>query len=122
MKAHALYSLIQFQPCASRAERVNVGVVLASQELDFLKCQTTDDFTRCHVLDSRENIEATLNLELRAIRQRINNRLEVLPTRESLVSFARTRGNRIKLTEPRPMRLAKEPSRELEELFERLVK
>lgn len=115
------YSLIQFCPNVSRLEVVNVGVVLFCPEAEFLDARTSGNNRRAEKLVGRGNLERSA---LKAAKKSIERRLEVdkesFQDIEDLRKFIDTRGNSLKLTEPRPLKVF-DPAEELEELYAELV-
>ena len=57
MSALFEYAVLQAVPRVERGECVNVGVVLYSQDLDFLDALTTVDEARLRALDARADVD-----------------------------------------------------------------
>jgi hypothetical protein len=117
----AYYSLIQYCPDLSRAEAVNVGVLLFCPELGFVDARTSSRNDRVRRFFPSLNIdEARLNIMKRSI----GRRLRAEPTRfeavEDLIAFIDTRANEMVVTPPRPMQVV-EPEADLARLYEELV-
>jgi hypothetical protein len=115
-------SLIQFCPSVARLEAVNVGVVLFCQELSFLQAKVADDERRPTRLFGKHEIDVN---SLKAAKQAIASRLSAsspyrVETVEELRRFVATRGNSLRLTEPRSIRFDA-PTQMLQELFDDLV-
>jgi len=115
------YSLIQFCPDASRMEVVNVGVVLFCPVLDFLDVRISKNTKRAEKLVGRYHIQRKA---LKAANEAIESRFEVdresFQTIKDLEKFIDTRGNWLRLTQARPMKVI-DPKPELEKLFTELV-
>lgn len=115
------YSLIQFCPDASRAESVNVGVVMFCPELEYLAARTSKGNKRAAKLVGRGNVQnAALNAAKEAIMRRLEVDRDSFQNLEDLEKFVRTRGNWLKLTDPRPMKVFN-PEADLDNLFKELV-
>jgi len=115
------YSLIQFCPDASRLEAVNVGVVLFCPALDFLSARTTSNNRRAEALVGRSRLErASLNAAKEAIERRLEVDRGSFQGIEDLENFVNTRGNWLKLTQARPVKVFN-PESELEKLYAELV-
>lgn len=115
------YSLVQFCPNPSRLEAVNVGVVLFCPEAEFLDARTSSSNRRAEQLVGRGNLErAALNAAKRSIERRLEVDRESFKNVEDLRKFIDTRGNSLKLTESRPVKVV-DPAEELEKLYEELV-
>lgn len=115
------YSLIQFCPDPSRLEAVNVGVVLLCPDADFLAARTSAGNRRAEKLVGRGELDRPA---LNSAKQAIEHRLEVdrasFKSHEDLQAFVNTRGNNLKLTTPRPVKVF-DPPRDLDNLFSELV-
>lgn len=115
------YSLIQFCPNVSRLEAVNVGVVLFCPDAEFLEARTSGNNRRAEKLVGRGNLErAALNAAKQSIERRLEVDRESFKNIEHLRKFIDTRGNWLKLTESRPVKVF-DPPAELEKLYEELV-
>ncbi len=115
------YSLIQFCPNASRLEVVNIGVVLFCPEVEFLDARTSGNNSRAEKLVGRGNLErSALNAAKRSIERRLEVDKESFKDINDLRKFIDTRGNWLKLTEPRPLKVF-DPTEELEKLYAELV-
>ena len=115
------YSLIQFCPDASRLEAVNVGVVLLCPDAGFLAARTAAGNRRAEKLVERGEFDrAALNSAKRAIEHRLEVDRDSLLSLEDLQRFVATRGNSLKLTDPRPVKVFN-PQRDLDSLFAQLV-
>lgn len=115
------YSLIQFCPDPSRLEAVNVGVVLLCPDADFIAARTSAGNRRAEKLVGRGELNRPA---LNSAKQAIEHRLEVdrasFKSHEDLQAFVNTRGNNLKLTTPRPVKVF-DPPRDLDNLFAELV-
>jgi len=115
------YSLIQFCPNPSRLEAVNIGVVLLCPDADFIAARTSAGNRRAEKLVGRGELD---RLALNSAKQAIEHRLEAdrasFKSHEDLQAFVNTRGNNLKLTNPRPVKVFDPPS-DLDKLFSELV-
>lgn len=115
------YSLIQFCPNPSRLEAINVGVVLFCPDADFIAARTSAGNRRAEKLVGRGELDRHA---LNSAKQAIEHRLEVdrasFKSHEDLLSFVNTRGNNLKLTTPRPVKVF-DPPNDLDNLFSELV-
>jgi hypothetical protein len=115
------YSLIQFCPDASRLEAVNIGVVLLCPDAGFLAARTAAGNRRAEKLVERGEFDrAALNSAKRAIEHRLEVDRDSLQSLEDLQRFVATRGNTLKLTDPRPVKVFN-PQQDLDSLFAQLV-
>jgi len=115
------YSLIQFCPDPSRAEAVNLGVLLFCPEAHFIAARTSAGNKAATKLVRREAIDfASLNAAKRAIERRLEIEREEFRTLEDLQRFVDTRANALRLTPPRPVKVF-EPEQDLGKLFDELV-
>lgn len=115
------YSLIQFCPDPSRAEAVNLGVLLFCPEARFIAARTAAGNQRATRLVGRTAIDsASLNAAKRAIERRLEVDREGFQTLQDLQHFVDTRANVLKLTAPRPVKVF-DPEEDLRKLFEELV-
>jgi hypothetical protein len=115
------YSLIQFCPSPSRLETVNVGLVLLCPEANFIGVRTANDNRAAQRLVGHGRLDKpALNSAKRAIEQRFQADRDSFKSPEDLQAFANTRGNILKLTSPRPVKVF-DPSAELDGLFAELV-
>ena len=115
------YSLIQFCPNPSRWETVNVGVVLFCPALRFLEARISKNNRRAEKLVGRQNLErAALDAAKQAIQSRLQVDRESFQTIEDLEKFINSRGNSVKLTPARPIKVFN-PKADLDGLFVELV-
>lgn len=115
------YSLIQFCADSSRLETVNVGVLLFCPEIQFLAARTAASNDRAAMLVGRGGLdEAALNSAKRAVERRLEVDREAFQTLEDLQRFVASRGNALKLTDPRPLKVF-DPEKDLDALFAELV-
>lgn len=122
MQGHkGYYSLIQYCPDLGRRESVNIGVLLLCPELSFMKALTDVELRR--VCDCFAPTDAERR-EVEAMRESIERRLIAeasnISSLDDLISFVRSRGNAIQLTEPRPTKV-NDPEKDLGTLFTQLV-
>ena len=115
------HSLIQFCPDASRLEAVNLGVVLFCPALDFLASRTSSSTRRAEKLVGRgELAREALKLARTAIEQRLRTDRASFRDIEDMQRFVETRGNSLRLTDPRPLKVYT-PADDLNRLFDELV-
>ena len=115
------YSLIQFCPNPSRLEVVNVGVVLLCPDADFIAARTSAGNRRAETLVGRGELDkSALNSAKRAIEHRLEVDRASFKSHEDLQKFVNTRGNNLKLTTPRPLKVF-DPPKDLDNLFAELV-
>ena len=115
------YSLIQFCPDPSRLEAVNVGVVLLCPDADFLAARTSASNRRAEKLVGRGELDRpALNSAKHAIEHRLEVDRASFKSHEDLQAFVNTRGNNLKLTTPRPVKVF-DPPNDLDNLFLELV-
>lgn len=112
------YCLIQYCPDFSRAEAANVGLVLFQPEPNATAVRIVEkvDFVAKRL--GRKVATASVLEDVQSIDYRLKH--ELFRTVEDLERFVRTRGNRIQLTMPRPMRI-EDPAKEIDRLFAELV-
>ncbi len=122
MKAQkGYYSLIQFCPDRSRLEAVNVGVLLFCPDPHFIAARTAKGNQRPTKLVGRSAYDAAgLNAAKRAIERRLENDAKAFQTLDDLQHFVDSRGNDLKLTTPRPIKVF-DPTADLHKLFKELV-
>ena len=115
------FSLVQFCPNPSRAEAVNLGVMLFCPEADFIAARMAVGNRAAAKLVGREGVDsAALNAAKRAIEHRLRVDRASFQTLDDFQQFVDTRANVLKLTSPRPLKVV-EPEAELNGLFEELV-
>jgi len=118
------YSLIQYCPDPSRAESANVGVALFCPDINFLDASISTNNERIErFFDKVSNQKMDLK-DVAAAKNAMVARLRVeadsFRSIDDFEAFVRTRANEIRLTPPRPLKVA-DPEEELKHLFERLV-
>lgn len=115
------YSLIQFCPNASRLEAINVGVLLFCPDLRFIEARTAKGNQRAAKLVGRAFLDKhSLNRAKRAIERRVQTDREAFSSFDDLQKFVDSRGNMLKLTPPRPVKVF-DPIQDLDSLFSELV-
>ena len=115
------YSLVQFYPNPSRAEAVNLGVVLFCPDAGFLDAKMSVGNRPAMKLVGRVGVDpAALNAAKRAIERRLHVDRVSFQTPDDFRRFAETRANVLRLTAPRPVKVV-EPELEIEQLFQELV-
>lgn len=115
------YCLIQFCPDPSRAEAVNIGVLLFCPERRFIDAKTSSDNKRIERFFLRGSFNP---FEVNEAKRALKDRLEVERDRfrelADLNEFISTRANNIILTAPRVVRV-ENPESDLAQLFDELV-
>ena len=117
------YSLIQFMPCPSRAEAINVGVVLSCSYFEYLGTNTIPD---SHIAKTAERLVGRGNVDkalLIAAKNAIVHGLYEVVSFDNPYSFrqfAATRTGILRLTLPRSVKVF-EPRQEIQRLFDELV-
>ncbi|MHB1036394.1 MAG: DUF3037 domain-containing protein [Pirellulales bacterium] len=115
------YSLVQFCPNPSRAEAVNLGVILFCPDARFLEAKMAAGNKPAMKLVGQVGVDkAELNAAKRAIEHRLKVDGVSFQTPEDFRRFAETRANVLKLTAPRPIKVV-DPAEEILGLFEELV-
>jgi hypothetical protein len=115
------YAVLHAVPRAERGESVNVGVVLYSQDLDFLDARTSVDSQRLRALDAAVDVDAVaqaLDAVCRACRG--EGPAGETPLR---IRFGWLTAPRSTVVRPGPIHLGKtaDPAAELQRLHQRLV-
>jgi len=116
------YSLVQYCPDESRAESVNLGVVLFCPDRSFLKVMTSANNDRVRRLFGNRTFEPRrLNDAKIALQNRLQHeQAGGISTHEDFGRFAASRANDLLLTAPRPIKVAV-PELELQALYNSLV-
>lgn len=115
------YSLIQFCPDVSRLESVNLGVVLFCPDARFIAAKISRSNKRAAKLVGRAGLDrASLTSAKRALAQRFEVDRDSFNSLEDFQRFVDTRGNALKLTAPRPVKIF-EPTEDLSKLYAELV-
>ncbi len=115
------YSLVQFLPDASRMETVNVGVVLFCPSARFLSARMSRSNKRAQGLVGRGRLErSALNAAKRAIERRLEVDRDSFEDIEDLQRYIDTRGNWLRLTPARPIKVF-DPPKDLDKLYTELV-
>lgn len=122
--AKGYYSILQYVPDPERAEGVNIGLMLFCPEKEFLKIQTTESNDRVRKLLGRQRSSASNLSRLDAFKTAFEERVVLengrIQTLEDFRGFVSTRANQLRLTDPRPVKVA-DPEAELSNLFALLV-
>ena len=117
----AFYSVIQYVPDPFRAEAVNLGLVLFCPELPEMRFRVSTNYDRAKRLFDASDYELIcLKLSMQSMCARLELLAKTLKTVGELATFAASRGNDIRLTEPRFTKL-KSIDTDFEELFTQLV-
>src|SRR6185437_3577888 len=104
--ARGFYSVVQYCPDRSRAEAVNVGLVLLCIEPHALRVRMTGNHDRVRRLFAMTRHELkNLQFSTSGLRTRIEHDPQDLRTSEDLSAFAASRANDLRLTEPRLAKL-----------------
>jgi hypothetical protein len=115
------FSIVQFCPDLDRGECVNVGAVLVVPEVSFLGVQFSDDNEGPKQRFGKDAFDdARLAVSKQALKSRLERDGAAWRGPEDLLSFGRKEGNHLLLSSPRVI-LVKDPTAELNELFQRLV-
>ena len=119
--ARGFYSVVQYCPDRFRAEAVNVGLVLLCVDPHTVHVKMTDNLDRVRKLFAINKAELTnLKFSAHGLSSRIEKSTDELRTSEDLASFAASRANDLRLTEPRLAKLD-DFEGDFERLFEQLV-
>ena len=115
------FSLVQYCPDVARQEAVNVGVVLLCPELNFIgaKMVRGNNRVRRFFGEDADGIQH-LNAMKDALALRIHVEASDLLTVEAFGTFVQSRGNKVVLTSPKPVRV-NNPAADLAALYEELV-
>lgn len=115
------YSLIQHCPDLSKAESVNVGVLLFCPEAKFIDARTSSENSRVRKFFGSGTFDS---VRLQAAKKALETRLRIcrddFRTVEDLNHFISTRANELLITAPRPMKVLN-PEADLDALFQELV-
>ncbi len=115
------YSLIQYCPDLSKAESVNVGVLLFCPEVKFIGARTSSENTRVRRFFGTGTFDpARLQAAKKAIEARLRLCRDDFRTVDDLNRFIETRANELLITPPRPMKVLN-PEADLDALFKELV-
>lgn len=115
------YSIIQYCPDLMRLEGANVGVVLFCPELGRIQARTAKGNQRIRrFFGSEDDDWAQINAVKFSIEQRLKVEGERFQSLADLEQFIATRGNEIRLTPARSIRVV-DFDTELQRLFDRLV-
>jgi hypothetical protein len=101
--SRGLYSVIQYVPDRFRAEAVNLGLVLLCPDPHALRFRLSTDFDRAKRLFPVN--EANLKISVESMHARLESLTTTMRTADELAVFAASRGNDIRLTEPRLAKL-----------------
>lgn len=119
--ARGFYSIVQYCPDRFRAEAVNIGLLLLCTEPHDVRVRMTSSYARVRKLFSLAKSDFTnLKLATHGLTSRIQASAGDLRTAEDLASFASTRANDLRLTEPRLAKLDDIES-DIERLYAELV-
>jgi hypothetical protein len=100
--ARGFYSVVQYCPARSRAEAVNVGLVLLCVEPHALRVRMTSNHDRVRRLFAVARPELkNLKVSTSGLKSRIEHDADDFRTSEDLSAFAASRANDLRLTEPR---------------------
>jgi hypothetical protein len=115
------YSVIQYVPDRFRAEAVNLGLVLLCPDPHGLRFQLSSSFDRVKRLFRTNDSElANLKISVESMHARLESLTTTMRTADELAVFAASRGNDIRLTEPRLAKLQSIDA-DFERLFASLV-
>ena len=116
--SRGFYSVIQYVPDRFRAEAVNLGLVLLCPDPHALRFRLSTDFDRVKRLFQVN--EADLKISVESMHARLESLTTTMRTADELAVFAASRGNDIRLTEPRLAKLESIDA-DFERLFASLV-
>lgn len=115
------YSVIQYCPDRFRAEAVNVGLVLLCVDPHVVRVRMASKYARACKLFALDKPRLTiLKASVQGLANRITNSVQELRTSEDLATFAASRANDLRLTEPRLAKL-EHVDQDFERLFTQLV-
>jgi len=122
MKASAgYYSLIQYCPDPSRAEVVNIGVLLFCPSLNFIDAQINPGNKRIATVFGKNTFDADRIQETKSsIRRRLHIGRNAFKELKDLELYITSLANEIRITGPRSIKVF-EPETELGNLFRELV-
>src|SRR5262245_32310453 len=104
--ARGFYSVVQYCPDRSRAEAVNVGLVLLCVDPHAVRVRMTDKHDRVRKLfGATKPALKNLRLATDGLQSRIEGCETDFKSEEDLASFAASRANDLRLTEPRLVKL-----------------
>lgn len=117
----AYYSTARYVPDEFRAEGVNVGVVLVCPELRIVDWKFSHNYQRVRRALSPEQLDTRrLKFMVAGLQERLSEEHSKLIHPRDFDKFVKLFRNKLQLTDPRSC-LIKEPSKDVESLFERLV-
>lgn len=117
----AFYSVVQYCPDRSRAEAVNLGLVLLSLDPHAIRARMSSKQGRVRKLFSLSRSELkNLRVASRGMQLRIESDPDGFRSEEDLAAFAASRANDLRLTEPRLAKID-DFDADFERLFSRLV-
>jgi hypothetical protein len=115
------YCLIQYCPDLGRLEAANVGVLLFSPELHFLKALTSRANRRIIRFFGSEGHDW---VRINSFKQGLEDRIAVegpeIQSVEQLEKFIAQRANLLQITSPRPMKVI-DPEKDLQELYKEFL-
>lgn len=115
------YSLVQYCPDRFRAETVNVGLVLLCLDPHTVRVRMTRNYGRVRKLFDIAKAESkNLTLSLSSFANRIHKSADDFLTSDDLATFAASRANDLRLTEPRLTKVDNLDT-DFERLFAQLV-
>jgi hypothetical protein len=115
------YSLIQYCPDLGRLEAANIGVLLFSPDLQFLKAKTTRNNSRIiRFFGSEGHDWVRLNSFKKGLEDRITREGAEINDLDDLQRFIDLRANLLQITPPRPMKVT-EPDKDLDQLFKEFM-
>ncbi|MEX2213491.1 MAG: DUF3037 domain-containing protein [Phycisphaeraceae bacterium] len=115
------YSLVQFCPDLSRAEAVNVGVLLFCPQRGFIAARTQHSNERVRKFFGADTFDGErLNAAKEALEKRLQTEHDRFSSVDDLNRFISTRANELVLTAPRSVKVD-DPDEDIELLFAELV-
>jgi len=115
------YSVLQYCPDAARCEAANIGVLLCCPEMQFARVRIAEGNDRIRRFFGLKGDELVrVDLLKRSLERRVNDRPHEFLSADAIEAFAATRANELRLSHPRPMRVA-DPEQALDALYRDLV-
>src|SRR2546427_238547 len=121
--ANNYYSVVQYVPDPTRDERINVGIVVASEDGTIGRAKFPKDWSRVRQF-GREDVTFLRDFA-NSLERDLRAQLQLMPNGErwhldSLQRFSAEWQNSIQISEPRVSSLS--PEQLVDEMYERLVK
>lgn len=114
------FSIIQFSPDPARNEAINIGILLAIPELNFLEVKITENLTRVKSVLVTKNGSDFIRTAISAFSDIVIRWKDKLLNTGELEKFIKTRAHEVRLTPLRNIKI-ENPGNDLEILFKQLV-